>query len=1145
MAASEQLPGNGSSKRRSNSQLHLVLDRHTSNASSDLGHSLAYDGPVSPTGSKASKPLCIPLTSPTLLSPPAVQRRMHNMRRQTLQSPRHRRQSSMVLGVRCTYPNRTFARGGRLEADPPRLSLDSQRAAIRHNGSPTSKQHGVDAEYMRGADSSSAWSGQRAGSHTRGESCPALNINRIIQSISVSGSAKAGRRDWTEFRHSASIETPLAGSALAAMLSPLRSDDDAPMPIAANRNLLETCHPEHVGSAIASNSTQSSRASKRHSAGSTGSLFEMRHWPKTTPWAVREQDNGRGSELLPTVRTDSGDAQVQLPDRICTSGLRRRISVKQRQTTPDIDVDCTPPSPPPSEGRRSFHSDAPTPGMLNAQSRPLSWDASPGSSTRSTISGDGSAHKRNSRRSAVIAETLRELESASSDVSDSALEEKGEEKMTITLKGPRKRSSEDAGDGSEVPVPAVYLDGAASLWDHYVAELESSDFDPGIHLKRQRVGQLLRVPWNLEKLLWFGVAICFDALLHVFAIMPARFARATVKLAAGAAHDLALAAEKSLASQHVRTMGRVLPAVWRQRLAALGARIRGAQGEGGGAARWVSPVQLFDFYRGLLAVVTCVVLCRIDAAQMYHAIRAQSSLKLYFIFSALDIFDRLLATFGHDAMDALQSTVSDAWTQRRRAGVGYFALAQAYMLVHTLVMFCQAITLNVAVNAYSDQLLSLMISVQFVEIKSAVFKKWEKEMLFQVSCADIVERFQAMVFLFIIIVRNLAELAGSSPLFGAPSASATSGTPVMPTAQPPVSFAAATPSAFAPLMPAWFSIPMVNRIVTPVLMVLGSELLIDWIKHSFVTKLNWIRPEIYSHYIDVLSRDMACSRSGAATRAVPPVVVDDVPDVASDNVSDAASGAVLDEKIESATDDDYQHVSAHRSSISSETSDDQPESVHTTEAVSIERPRTRSSSILSHAAFKIATWVWASRGTAETLPPVRRVQHQRTHSTTRPQLFVDQSSRVARRLGLAPLPLACMVMLMLRQVTHILVSSSRAQYTESSGYFSAGWTVLDIVGWVALGLIAYALLVWAKLSFSSRLMRFAWIRFREHERRTTETGTSMKQFDDATKKPDCDSFFEVGQLINKEPSEAEWEQQRPKWTMENIERYSLFKSRIT
>ncbi|KAJ2342005.1 hypothetical protein GGF43_006037, partial [Coemansia sp. RSA 2618] len=558
------------------------------------------------------------------------------------------------------------------------------------------------------------------------------------------------------------------------MLSPVRSDDDARAPIAGNRNSLETCRLEQrLGSALGSLAyLDGSCVSKRHSVGGASSLSEVRHWPKTMLGAVREQNNGRGSGSPATVRadaggagpgyadagaTDSGDAGVQLPAKICTSGLRRRISARQREAgTPDITVASgfAPPSPPPSEGRQSFCSEAPA-RLPNAHSRPPSWSvASPGSSAQCTI--PEATHKHHSRRSAVIAQTLRELESAG-EATDSALEDKcGEEKMTITLKGPRKRDSQDAPRGSgEAPIPAVYLDGAASLWDHYVAELESSDFDPRIHIKRQRVSQLLRVPWNLEKLLWFGVAICFDALLHVFAVMPARFARACVKLATGAARDLPLLADALLASRRAQTIAAALPAAWGRHLAGLGARIRGARADGGGAARWVSPAQLFDFYRGLLLVVTCVVLSRIDAAQMYHAIRAQSSLKLYFIYSALDIFDRLLATFGHDALDALQSTVTDAWVQRRRAGAGFFALAQAYMLVHTLVMFCQAITLNVAVNAYSDQLLSLLISVQFVEIKSAVFKKWEKEMLFQIGCADIVERFQAIVFLFIIIVRNL------------------------------------------------------------------------------------------------------------------------------------------------------------------------------------------------------------------------------------------------------------------------------------------------------------------------------------------------------------------------------------------------------
>ncbi|KAJ2882009.1 hypothetical protein IWW38_005716, partial [Coemansia aciculifera] len=338
--------------------------------------------------------------------------------------------------------------------------------------------------------------------------------------------------------------------------------------------------------------------------------------------------------------------------------------------------------------------------------------------------------------------------------------------------------------------------------------------------------------------------------------------------------ELPVLVEQACLSSYAQVALGALPAAWAGRLVLTGRRAQQLAGRlggrlghggatlGGNVVRWLSPTQLFDFYRGLLLIVTCSILCHMDAAQMYHSIRAQSSLKLYFIFSALDIFDRLLSSFGHDVMDALQSTVTDPRSQRWKSGAAYFALAQIYMLVHTLVLFYQVITLNVAVNAYSDQLLALLISNQFVEIKSNVFKKWEKEMLFQVVCADVVERFQEIVFLFIIILRNLAELAG-------PSLASATGT-VVTTAQAPVSFDSATPSAFGPLLPTWVSVPLLNRILTPVLMVLGTEILIDWIKHAFITKLNWIRPEIYSHYIDILSRDLACSKAGVRARGIPP-----------------------------------------------------------------------------------------------------------------------------------------------------------------------------------------------------------------------------------------------------------------------------------
>ena len=45
------------------------------------------------------------------------------------------------------------------------------------------------------------------------------------------------------------------------------------------------------------------------------------------------------------------------------------------------------------------------------------------------------------------------------------------------------------------------------------------------------------------------------------------------------------------------------------------------------------------------------------------------------------------------------------------------------------------VSLNVAINSYDYTLLSLLISNQFVEIKGSVFKKFEKENLFQIMCA--------------------------------------------------------------------------------------------------------------------------------------------------------------------------------------------------------------------------------------------------------------------------------------------------------------------------------------------------------------------------------------------------------------------------
>jgi len=111
-----------------------------------------------------------------------------------------------------------------------------------------------------------------------------------------------------------------------------------------------------------------------------------------------------------------------------------------------------------------------------------------------------------------------------------------------------------------------------------------------------------------------------------------------------------------------------------------------------------------------------------------------------------------------------------------------YSLQQICIVAHTLVMVYQLIALNVAVNSYDHALLTLLVSNQFVEIKGSVFKKFEKDNLFQITCAgeiysllhlistytlnsrvpvDIVERFTLALMLCVVAFRNLIELSGS------------------------------------------------------------------------------------------------------------------------------------------------------------------------------------------------------------------------------------------------------------------------------------------------------------------------------------------------------------------------------------------------
>lgn len=173
-----------------------------------------------------------------------------------------------------------------------------------------------------------------------------------------------------------------------------------------------------------------------------------------------------------------------------------------------------------------------------------------------------------------------------------------------------------------------------------------------------------------------------------------------------------------------------------------------------------------------------------------------------------------------------------------------FFLALIYNVVHATALFYQVITLNVAVNSYSNALLTLLMSNQFVEVKSTVFKKFEKDNIFQLTCADVVERFQLWLMLVIIALRNIVEVGGLSIVHAAAEGAAE-----FVKESVPVRSNSILPNSFT-ILPSWS-----GEVLSPFLLVIGSEMVVDWIKHAYISKFNNVKPAVYQRYLDVLAKD--------------------------------------------------------------------------------------------------------------------------------------------------------------------------------------------------------------------------------------------------------------------------------------------------
>ncbi|XP_001190526.2 transmembrane anterior posterior transformation protein 1 homolog isoform X1 [Strongylocentrotus purpuratus] len=228
--------------------------------------------------------------------------------------------------------------------------------------------------------------------------------------------------------------------------------------------------------------------------------------------------------------------------------------------------------------------------------------------------------------------------------------------------------------------------------------------------------------------------------------------------------------------------------------------------------------EICDLLKVVILVVCTYLLDKLDISMLYHIVRGQAVIKLYIIYNMLEVADKLFSSVGQDILDALFWTATEKRDKKRdHLGiVPHLLLAIIYVTLHAILAIFQATTLNVAFNSFSTALLTIMMSNNFVELKGSVFKKFDKFNLYQISCSDVRERYHYMVLLFFVVLRNMAEFSWSFDHF--------------------------------------------CKMLPDVLMVLSAEVLIDWVKHAFISKFNALPASTYTEFRASLAYDMVISR---------------------------------------------------------------------------------------------------------------------------------------------------------------------------------------------------------------------------------------------------------------------------------------------
>ena len=180
-------------------------------------------------------------------------------------------------------------------------------------------------------------------------------------------------------------------------------------------------------------------------------------------------------------------------------------------------------------------------------------------------------------------------------------------------------------------------------------------------------------------------------------------------------------------------------------------------------------------------------------ATIYHWIRGQDNFKLYLLKAVFEISDLLMKSVGPDLIYNLSYVLQ---SHRSTYSSIFFAIVAMiiYTFIHSFVLSMESFIVHVVLTTSAESAFTYVFLNCFGELKISVFKKCDFAGLYQYACNDSVERFQLGIY----IVTTLM-----------------------------------------------FTTKSVEAVCQIALFLAAGELLVDYIKHYFLCKLNKIPIEFY------------------------------------------------------------------------------------------------------------------------------------------------------------------------------------------------------------------------------------------------------------------------------------------------------------